>query len=114
MTVSARSVKPYSFARIMSWRNCSSGGSFLSQYGRLDQLRERGHALGRHGVVLHIRIDVGRREHHLVGEALERIVHALGRLAGHGQETHAGAVGLVLLGALIGEQRMLQDRTAAR
>ena len=56
-------------------------------------------------MVLHVRIDVSRLEHQFVGEALERVVHALRRLAGLGQETHAGAVGVFFLGALVGEQR---------
>ena len=49
-----------------------------------------------------------RREHRLVGEALEGVVHALGRLAGHGQKAHAGAVGRFLLAALVGKQGVLQ------
>ena len=49
-----------------------------------------------------------RREQRLVGEALEGVVHALGRLAGHGQKAHAGAVGRFLLAALVGQQGVLQ------
>ena len=71
------------------------------------QVRQRRHALLGHGVVLRIGIHVLRREHAFIGEALEGVVHALGRLAGHGEEAHAGAVGLFFLRALIGEQRVL-------
>ena len=70
------------------------------------EIGQRGHALLRHRMVLRVRIDEFRFEHRLVGEALERVIHALGRLPGHGQEAHAGAVGVVLLGALIRQQRI--------
>ncbi len=72
----------------MSWRSCSSGGSFLSQYGLVrGDLLQRGDALGRHRMRLHVRVDVLRGEQHLVGETLEGVVHALGRLAGRGRGT---------------------------
>ena len=64
-------------------------------------------ALGRHRMRLQIGIDVARPNRALVGEPLEGVVHALGRLAGGGEELHAGAVGLLLLGADVGEQRAL-------
>ena len=51
-----------------------------------------------------------RREQRLVGEAFEGVVHALRRLMGHGQETHARAIGQFFLGALIGEQRVHAQR----
>ena len=41
----------------------------------------------------------------LVGQPLERVVHALRRLVGGGEEFHARAVGLFFVRALIGEQR---------
>ena len=54
---------------------------------------------------LHVGIGVARGEQDFVGHALERVVHALRRLAGGGEELDAGAVGRFLLLALIGEQR---------
>ncbi len=44
-------------------------------------------------------------EQAVVGEPLEGLVHALGGLAGRGQELDPGAVGAFLLLALIGQQR---------
>ena len=65
---------------------------------------QRGDALGRHRMRLQIGIGAARGEQAVVGEALEGFVHALGGLAGRGQELHAGAVGVFFLLALIGEQ----------
>ena len=66
---------------------------------------ERRDALGRHRMRLQVGIGAVRGEQNLVGQALEGLVHALRRLAGGGEELHAGAVGLLLLRALIGQQR---------
>ena len=41
---------------------------------------------------------------------MNSIEHALGRLAGGGEEFHAGVVGLIFLRAHIGEQRALDRR----
>ena len=68
---------------------------------------QRRHALARHRMRLQVGIHVARLIEDLVGEPLEGLVHALGRLAGRGQKLDAGAVGLVLLGAHVGEQRVL-------
>ena len=46
----------------------------------------------------------------LVGEALERLVHALGGLLGGGEIFHAGTVGGVLLRAHVRQERVLQHR----
>ena len=43
----------------------------------------------------------------LVAQALEQFEHAAGRLAGGGEELHAGVVGLIFLSTHIGEQRAL-------
>ena len=72
---------------------------------RAGELFERAHALGRHRMRLHVGIGVARGEQDFVGHALERVVHALRRLAGGGEELDAGAVGRFLLLALIGEER---------
>ena len=77
---------------------------------RLGQRFERGDAFGRHRMGLQIGIDIARIEQRLVAQALEQFEHAPGRLAGGGEELHAGVVGLVFLGAHIGEQRALDRR----
>ena len=53
---------------------------------------------------LNIGVRAARGEQALVGEALEGLVHAPGRLAGGGQKLHAGLVGVFLLLAHVGEQ----------
>ena len=63
---------------------------------------ERGDAFRRHRMRLQIGVDGLRGEQFLVGEPLEGVVHALGGLAGGGEELDAGAVGLLLLRALVG------------
>ena len=73
----------------------------------LGDLRERSETLGRHRVRLQVGIGPAGREQHLVGEPLEGVVHALGRLVGRLEEADAGAVGLLLLLTRIGEQRAL-------
>jgi len=71
---------------------------------------QRGDAVDRHRVRLQIRIGAARGEQALVGEALEGLVHALGGLSGGVEEFDAGAVGVFLLLALIGQQRALDHR----
>jgi hypothetical protein len=56
---------------------------------------------------LHVGIDVAGLIEDLVCEPREAVVHALGRLAGSGEELDAGAIGGVLLGTHIGQQRAL-------
>jgi len=46
---------------------------------------------------LHVGIDPARADQDLLGEALERVVHAFWRLAGRGEEFDAGTVGLLFL-----------------
>ena len=58
---------------------------------------------------LRIGIGVARDEHDLFGEALERLVHALRRLAGLVQIAHRRAVGAFFLLALIGEHVAADD-----
>ena len=72
---------------------------------RLGELLERAHALGRHRMRLHVGIGIARGKQDFVGHALEGVVHALGRLAGGGEELDAGAVGRFLLLAHVGQQR---------
>ncbi|KIU01686.1 hypothetical protein QU38_00350, partial [Staphylococcus aureus] len=50
----------------------------------------------------------------LVGEALERLVHAPCRLPGRSQEFDAGAIGVFFLLALVRQQRALNDRLRRR
>ena len=71
---------------------------------RTRQLLQRGDALSRHRMRLNIGVRAARGEQALVGEALEGLVHAPGRLAGGGQKLHAGLVGVFLLLAHVGEQ----------
>ena len=68
---------------------------------------EPAHAFGRQRMRLQIRIDEARRIEHAIGEPLEGVGHAFRRLPGGCQKAHARAVGLILLGAYIGEQRIL-------
>ena len=63
---------------------------------------------------LQIGVGAARREQALIGEALEGVVHALRRLAGGAEELHAGAVGVLLLLPLIGQQRAADDLARAR
>ena len=107
-------MKPDSLARIMSWRACSSGGSFLSQFGLVRAISDkRSDAFGRHRMRLRIGVGEARGEHRLVGEALEGLVHALRRLVGRGQEFHRRAVGGLFMRALVGQQRALRGMLAA-
>src|SRR5688572_6109416 len=46
-----------------------------------------------------------RGEQELVGQPLERLVHALGRLLRRGQKLYAGAIRLFFLRTLVGQQR---------
>ncbi len=78
----------------------------LAPVRRLHQFRQSGHALFGHRMVLRVRIGAVRREQRIVGEVLERVVHAFRGLAGHGQKADAGAVGRFFLRALIGQQRV--------
>ena len=59
-------------------------------------------AFRRHRMRLHVGIGVLRGEQDLVRQPAEGVGHALGRLTGRGEELHAGAVGLLLLRALVG------------
>ena len=78
----------------------------MSQFGlELGELLERAHALGRHRMRLHVGIGVAGGEQDLVGQPLEGFVHALRRLAGGGEEFHAGAVGRSSCWRMIGQQR---------
>ncbi len=90
----------------MSCRACKAGGSLTLRYGLLaDQVFQRRDALARHRMAQHIGIDPLADEDLIVLEALERLHHAARRLLGGGEVAHRGAVGGLLLAALIGQQR---------
>ncbi len=71
---------------------------------------QRGDALARQRMRLHVRAHAAGLVHGLVGEPLEGLRHALGGLFGRGQEFHRRAVGLVFLRADVAEQRVLNRR----
>ena len=71
---------------------------------------QRGDALARQRMRLHVRAHAAGLEHGLVGEPLEGFRHALGGLSGRGEELHRRTVGLVFLRADIAEQRVLNRR----
>ena len=71
-------------------------------------------ALGRHRVRLHVGVGAARREQALIGEALEGLVHAAGRLAGGIEEFHPGLVGVFFLLPHIGEQGALDHLAGCR
>ncbi len=77
----------------------------MSQFGTVPGDDLKGcDAFCRHRMRLEIGIGILRGEQDLVGQPPEGVSHALCRLAGGGEEFHAAAIGLLLLGTLVGQQ----------
>ena len=98
----------------MSWRVCSVGEILgVEIAARLGELLQRGDALAGHRVADLVGIDLRARQRQRVLEAVERLQHAIGGLAGRLEIGDGGPVGRRLLAALVAEQAAARGFSAA-